>query len=287
MWLAAAATPSANAWHQIAYATTDGGSGRRVLYVDDVANPATVNYPDPSFWPTGYIIGSNSTSGASYGSSGSLDEFRLSNIARSADWIATEYNNQSSPATFSYLGPDQPAAQAAAPTLNPAGGSYSTAQSVTISANTAGATVRYTLDGSTPSETAGTMYSGPVTISGTTTLKAIAYESGMQDSTVTSGTYVIGSGAVTILPACSIWRWGTRIPIQALNSAGQPVAGLTWTSSNPSVVSLSTDDPPVLTAVAAGHATITAGAASASVTVVRARCRWARCCGQIRATDRG
>ncbi len=31
---------------------------------------------------------------------GSLDEVRLSNTARSADWIATEYNNQNSPATF-------------------------------------------------------------------------------------------------------------------------------------------------------------------------------------------
>lgn len=32
--------------------------------------------------------------------SGSIDEVRVSNIARSADWIATEYNNQSSPSTF-------------------------------------------------------------------------------------------------------------------------------------------------------------------------------------------
>src|SRR5882672_3653247 len=31
---------------------------------------------------------------------GILDEVRISNIARSADWIATEYKNQSSPATL-------------------------------------------------------------------------------------------------------------------------------------------------------------------------------------------
>jgi hypothetical protein len=35
---------------------------------------------------------------------GSLDEVRVSNAVRSADWIATEYNNQSSPATFYTLG---------------------------------------------------------------------------------------------------------------------------------------------------------------------------------------
>ncbi len=54
---------------------------------------------------------------------------------------------------------------------------------------------------------------------------------------------------------------------------GLPVTGLTWSSRNPDVVSLSTDDPPVLTALAAGHVTIIAGtapaAAAADVTVFR------------------
>jgi len=36
-----------------------------------------------------------------------LDEVRYSNIARSADWIATEYNNQSSPSTFMTVGAEQ------------------------------------------------------------------------------------------------------------------------------------------------------------------------------------
>jgi len=55
--------------------------------------------------------------------------------------------------------------------------------------------------------------------------------------------------------------------MQALDSNGQPVTGLTWASSDTSVVSLSAADPPVVTAVAAGRATITAGTASADVTV--------------------
>ncbi len=53
-------------------------------------------------------------------------------------------------------------------------GAYGPAQSVTISTTTGGATIRYTTDGSTPSATAGTMYSTPVSISATTTLNAIA-----------------------------------------------------------------------------------------------------------------
>jgi len=35
-----------------------------------------------------------------------VDEYRLSSVARSADWIITEYNNQNSPSTFSTLGPE-------------------------------------------------------------------------------------------------------------------------------------------------------------------------------------
>ncbi len=62
---------------------------------------------------------------------------------------------------------------AAAPTFNPGGGTFSTAQAVTISTTTGGASIRYTTDGSTPSETAETLYSGPVSISSTVTLSRL------------------------------------------------------------------------------------------------------------------
>ncbi len=38
---------------------------------------------------------------------GSLDEARISNIARSQEWISTQYNNQSSPYTFYALGEEE------------------------------------------------------------------------------------------------------------------------------------------------------------------------------------
>ena len=41
---------------------------------------------------------------SNYSYSGKLDEVRISNIVRSAGWIATEYNNQSSPQTFYAVG---------------------------------------------------------------------------------------------------------------------------------------------------------------------------------------
>ena len=79
----------------------------------------------------------------------------------------------------------------AAPAFNPAPGSYASAQSVAISSATPGASIRYTLDGTTPSSTAGTPYSGPVNITAGTTLKALAYASGATDSAVTSGVYTL------------------------------------------------------------------------------------------------
>jgi hypothetical protein len=79
----------------------------------------------------------------------------------------------------------------AAPSFSPVAGTYTSAQNVTITSATSGATIRFTTDGSTPSTTVGTVYSSPVAIGSTTTLKAIAYKSGNANSTVTTGVYTI------------------------------------------------------------------------------------------------
>ena len=76
-----------------------------------------------------------------------------------------------------------------------------------------------------------------------------------------------GSSAAKLVPAILNMVVGDTRTLQALNSAGQPVTGLTWTSSNSAVVGLSNDNPPLLTALTLGHVTISAGGASADVTV--------------------
>jgi len=83
------------------------------------------------------------------------------------------------------------AATAAAPTFTPAAGAYTNVQTVAIATTTAGASIRYTIDGSTPSATAGILYAGPVTIGATTTLKAIAYKTGSTTSAVTCASCLI------------------------------------------------------------------------------------------------
>ena len=81
-----------------------------------------------------------------------------------------------------------------APSFSPAGGTYTTAQTVSISCGTTGAAIYYTTDGSTPSSSC-TPYTGAITISKTTTLKAIAIKNG-SSSDVTTATYVINTGEV-------------------------------------------------------------------------------------------
>ncbi|MGA2351413.1 MAG: MBG domain-containing protein, partial [Terracidiphilus sp.] len=77
---------------------------------------------------------------------------------------------------------------AATPTFSPAGGAYSSAQTVTISDATSGATIYYTTDGTTPT-TSSSVYSSPITVSPTETVKALAVKSGYSNSPVGIATY--------------------------------------------------------------------------------------------------
>ena len=55
---------------------------------------------------TKYFIGSQDDSGG-YDGKGTLDEVRISDNARSADWIPTGYNNQGNPSGFITLGSEE------------------------------------------------------------------------------------------------------------------------------------------------------------------------------------
>ena len=92
---------------------------------------------------------------------------------------------------------------AAAPTFSPAPGSYSTAQSVTLSDSTPGATIYYTTNGSAPNTSSSVYNNSPISVSATTNLQAIAVASSYGNSAVTSGTYVIGSVSAAPAPTFS------------------------------------------------------------------------------------
>jgi hypothetical protein len=85
---------------------------------------------------------------------------------------------------------------AATPTFSPAGGSYTSAQTVAINDATSGANIYYTTDGTVPTASA-TLYTGPVSVPKSTTLSTIAIASGFANSGVASASYVIGTGTAT------------------------------------------------------------------------------------------
>ena len=80
--------------------------------------------------------------------------------------------------------------QAATPAFSPGQGAYASAQAVTISSETEGVTIYYTLDGSAPN-TNSPVYTEAITVSETATVTAYAVKEGMDDSAVASASYTI------------------------------------------------------------------------------------------------
>jgi len=117
------------------------------------------------------------------------------------------------------------------PTFSPAGGTYTTSQSVSISDATAGTTVYYTTNGKTPT-TSSTVYTGPITVSATETLEAIAVETGYANSPAASAQYSIGGAAITkktpklkVTPSSSqvSTTESLAVAVSVSGEAGQPI----------------------------------------------------------------
>lgn len=92
------------------------------------------------------------------------------------------------------------------PAFSPASGvTFSPTLNVALTCETDAATIRYTLDGTDPTE-ASAEYTGPITLSATTTIRARAYKAGMAASDVVEATYTLGAstppelGDVTVTP---------------------------------------------------------------------------------------
>jgi|GEM_PF-1570742 len=172
------ALPSAKIW-VVSTFETDTVQGKTTLLPNYVATsfPGAATATNASYWNMYGWFGA-------YNASRMLDAYHCNSTSGAS--IGEElYRNLTSTA---------PTGQASMPTFSPAGGTYPSSQSVTITTGTTGATIYYTTDGTTPTTSNGTVYSTPVNISATTTLKAIATRTDLTDSIMASATYYIGTG---------------------------------------------------------------------------------------------
>ena len=207
-----------NNWHKIDV-TMDNNTQAVAIYVDGVLNNSAI--APTSAAATNHDLSIGQYGGGGYYYHGLIDELEISNTVRSPAWIGAQYNNQYSSASFISVGSQESSGvppPVASPTFSPAAGTYTSTQTVTISTATSGASIRYTTDGSAPSETAGTVYSAPITVSSTETVKAIAYESGMTDSAVASATYTISVATPTFSPGAGTYTSAQTVTISTATS---------------------------------------------------------------------
>ncbi|MFN3999182.1 chitobiase/beta-hexosaminidase C-terminal domain-containing protein [Algoriphagus sp.] len=92
------------------------------------------------------------------------------------------------------------------PTISPNGGTFGAAQSASLTSTTAGASIYYTLDGSTPTSTS-TLYTSPILIEESTTLSAIAIAEGFAPSSVASASFTINVSSPETPDPIDFVRW--------------------------------------------------------------------------------
>ena len=88
-------------WH---YIVINYASGSHALYIDGVANGTATTVGTMHDDASIPLTPGGGTGDQNNYWLGSIDEFRTSNTNRSADWITTEYNNQSATSTFYTIG---------------------------------------------------------------------------------------------------------------------------------------------------------------------------------------
>jgi hypothetical protein len=99
----------ADGWVLLHWVYEAGINRRSRLYRDGVLVAGPFDH-DPGINTTGsagYLGNAPQAFGPNMGLNGTLDEVRIINVARSADWIAAEAANQSAPSTFYTVGPEQ------------------------------------------------------------------------------------------------------------------------------------------------------------------------------------
>jgi hypothetical protein len=150
----------------------------------------------------------------------------------------------------------------ATPVLSVAAGSYTTAQSVSITDATASATIYYTTNGTMPTSSS-TVYSGPIAVPVSETVEAIAVASGSANSGVANAAYVIEVPAAAPVLSLATGTYGSTQTLvitdsspnatiyYAIGSAPPTVSGTLYTGP----ITISSSDSITAIAYAPGYTT--------------------------------
>ena len=111
-------------------------------------------------------------------------------------YTVTAQNGEDTPAVSATM---RQAITVAAPTFSVVAGKVAANTPVTITTTTAGASLYYTTDGTDPSTTNGTLYSGPVSITADMTLKAVTVLDGYAPSEVTTAAYTVDTTPYAVI----------------------------------------------------------------------------------------
>ena len=157
-----------------------------------------------------FYSGSTKIAGTAFGTNGSVLPDGGSDFAKALDGNPSTYF-LSTVADGQYVGLELPsAAQVATPSLSPGGGLHTTAPNVRLSVSTAGATIRYTLDQTLPSETHGILIAnnGTVSVQDGDVLVAVAYREGLATSQLAVAPYRI---LAQVPPMVRSWHGGNSL----------------------------------------------------------------------------
>lgn len=128
---------------------------------------------------------------------------------------------------FTWTGYGSSTPTVATPTFDPAAGTYTSTQNVTISTTTADASIHYTTNGDEPTELS-TPYTVPVEISSTTTLKAKAYKAGMDPSATATAVYTINPTPTITVTEVDVPAMSSVVPnidTEIINITGTNLTG--------------------------------------------------------------
>ncbi len=237
--------PSTNTWHHLVFVRSGNSSSTGYsAYFDGALKGQTSSGTLNSGNTITFGFRPDYTSQAW---NGALDEIRISNVARSADWVAVEYNNETSPSTFYSVGSADTTGSGGTPTpnianLSPSSGPVTTL--VTITGTNFGPTQgssTVTFNGTTASPTTWTgagivarVPSGAMTGNVVVTVSGVA--SSGSNFTVTSAPAIatitpqsgLAGSSVTITGA----NFGTTQGTSTVKFNGTAATVLSWSASS-------------------------------------------------------